>query len=117
MSCETTAKGNSNPYGDSTDEDEAKPSKRSKKISPEKYGGSTDEDEYKPKKNSPKKISPEKSSKNDDSSDSGLPELPDFFSDKNFFLYGEMSAAERRMLNRYIAAGDGWVEKGHPRVV
>ncbi|KAL5017335.1 hypothetical protein ScPMuIL_006924 [Solemya velum] len=85
MDHETSGSGSNNPYGDSTDEDEVVSSKKS-----------------------PKKTNPTKSSKNeDDSSDSGLPELPEFFSDKMFFLYGEMSAAERRMLNRYIAAGDG----------
>ena len=37
----------------------------------------------------------------------GLPELPDFFSCKHFFLYGDMDENERRLLTRYIAAYDG----------
>ena len=45
----------------------------------------------------------------DDEGDSGLPDLPDFFSDKHFFFYGDFAAPERRLLTRYIAAYDGWV--------
>ena len=40
-------------------------------------------------------------------SDSGFPDLPDFFSGKNFFFYGDFGAHERRLLVRYIAAYDG----------
>ncbi|KAK6990048.1 DNA repair protein XRCC1-like isoform X1 [Biomphalaria glabrata] len=45
----------------------------------------------------------------DDNIDSGLPDLPDFFTDKVFFFYGEMEAAEKRLLTRYIAAYNGEV--------
>ncbi|RUS76889.1 hypothetical protein EGW08_015358 [Elysia chlorotica] len=41
------------------------------------------------------------------SSDSGLPDLPDFFSDKHFFFYGDFDSAERRLLTRYVAAYNG----------
>ena len=33
--------------------------------------------------------------------------LPDFFSNKTFFLYGEFDSEERRKLIRYITAYDG----------
>lgn len=69
------------------------------------YGISTDEDEPKTK------ISQSgKNGEDDDGADSGLPDLPDFFSDKHFFLYGTFSASERRLLRRYIAAYDGELE-------
>jgi len=44
-----------------------------------------------------------------DSSDSGLPDLPDFFSDKHFFFYGDFPKGEQRLLQRYIYAYNGWV--------
>ncbi|XP_041373401.1 DNA repair protein XRCC1-like [Gigantopelta aegis] len=59
------------------------------------YGDSTDEDE------------PKKGSTKDDSSDSGLPDLPDFFADKVFMFYGDFPTQEKRLLTRYIAAYDG----------
>ncbi|GFS03558.1 DNA repair protein XRCC1 [Elysia marginata] len=42
-----------------------------------------------------------------DGSDSGLPELPEFFSDKHFFFYGDFDSADRRLLTRYVAAYNG----------
>ncbi|XP_013394562.1 DNA repair protein XRCC1 [Lingula anatina] len=39
-----------------------------------------------------------------------LPDLPDFFSGKHFFLYGDFSATERRTIFRYITAFDGELE-------
>jgi DNA-repair protein XRCC1 len=39
--------------------------------------------------------------------DGNFEELPDFFSDKHFFFYGDFAAPERRLLTRYIAAYDG----------
>ena len=63
------------------------------------YAGSTDEDEPAP----PKLASAE----DDDGSDSGLPDLPEFFSDKRFFLYGDFPAGQQRLLTRYIAAYNG----------
>ncbi|KAK3084243.1 hypothetical protein FSP39_010617 [Pinctada imbricata] len=80
------------------------------------YNDSTDEDEP-VKKTSPKKMAgkPSSSSTNEDkanhSDDSGLPELPDYFSDKHFFLYGDFPSAERRLLTRYITAYDGEIEE------
>ena len=65
------------------------------------YGDSTDEDE-------PRLVASSKESK-DESSDSGLPDLPDFFADKVFMFFGEFPAQEKRMLTRYIAAYDGCV--------
>ncbi|GFO19050.1 DNA repair protein xrcc1-like [Plakobranchus ocellatus] len=46
-------------------------------------------------------------SKEGGDSDSGLPDLPDFFSDKHFFFYGDFEATERRLLTRYVAAYNG----------
>ncbi|OCT73256.1 hypothetical protein XELAEV_18036235mg [Xenopus laevis] len=40
-----------------------------------------------------------------------IPELPDLFLGKKFFLYGEFPAAERRMLLRYIIAFNGELEE------
>ncbi|KAE8594176.1 hypothetical protein XENTR_v10019480 [Xenopus tropicalis] len=40
-----------------------------------------------------------------------IPELPDLFLGKKFFLYGEFPAAERRMLHRYITAFNGELEE------
>ncbi|XP_075764581.1 DNA repair protein XRCC1 isoform X3 [Pelodiscus sinensis] len=57
------------------------------------YGGSTDE-------NTDVEVEP----------DLPIPELPDFFVGKRFFLYGEFPAAERRLLHRYITAFNGEVE-------
>ncbi|XP_067673950.1 DNA repair protein XRCC1-like isoform X1 [Haliotis asinina] len=65
------------------------------------YCGSTDEDDD----------TPLASAGDDDSADSGLPDLPDFLADKHFFLYGEIPAPERRLLVRYIAAYDGCLEE------
>ncbi|XP_052270427.1 DNA repair protein XRCC1-like isoform X1 [Dreissena polymorpha] len=42
-----------------------------------------------------------------DGADSGLPELPDFFADKHFFIYGSMDSAERRLMTRFITAYAG----------
>ncbi len=39
--------------------------------------------------------------------DMTLPDLPDFFHNKTFFLYGKFEAAERRTLFRFITAYDG----------
>ena len=40
-------------------------------------------------------------------SDSGLPDLPEFFLDKHFFFYGDFESTERRLLTRYVAAYNG----------
>lgn len=77
----------SDPYGDSTDEDE--PSKKSSNSQP-----STS---HQSKTNTTA----------DDSDDSGLPELPEYFTDKHFFLYGDYPTGERRLMTRYITAYDG----------
>ncbi|XP_006901131.1 PREDICTED: DNA repair protein XRCC1 [Elephantulus edwardii] len=39
-----------------------------------------------------------------------IPELPDFFQGKRFFLYGEFPGDERRMLVRYVTAFNGELE-------
>ena len=36
-----------------------------------------------------------------------LPELPDFFKDKTFYLYGKFEPSERRTMLRLITAYDG----------
>uniref|UniRef100_A0A670ZLM9 X-ray repair cross complementing 1 n=1 Tax=Pseudonaja textilis TaxID=8673 RepID=A0A670ZLM9_PSETE len=42
--------------------------------------------------------------------DQPIPELPDLFVGKCFFLYGEFPSQERRLLNRYIIAFNGELE-------
>ncbi|XP_042295448.1 DNA repair protein XRCC1 isoform X1 [Sceloporus undulatus] len=59
------------------------------------YGGSTDENTDVEEKEEP---------------DQPIPELPDLFEGKHFFLYGEFPSKERRLLNRYITAFNGEVE-------
>ncbi|XP_015268601.1 PREDICTED: DNA repair protein XRCC1 [Gekko japonicus] len=59
------------------------------------YGGTTDENTDVEEKGEP---------------DQPIPELPDLFVGKHFFLYGEFPSQERRLLNRYIAAFNGEVE-------
>ena len=44
-----------------------------------------------------------------DDGEDKLPELPDFFTSKVFFLYGDFKPADRRVLNRFIIAYDGLV--------
>uniref|UniRef100_A0A8C0DV30 BRCT domain-containing protein n=1 Tax=Balaenoptera musculus TaxID=9771 RepID=A0A8C0DV30_BALMU len=39
-----------------------------------------------------------------------IPELPDFFQGKHFFLYGEFPGDERRTLSRYVTAFNGSLE-------
>ncbi|XP_048238746.1 DNA repair protein XRCC1-like isoform X2 [Haliotis rufescens] len=75
-----------------------------RKCDVDPYCGSTDEDDDTP----PGTVARDDG---DDSADSGLPDLPDFLSDKHFFLYGEIPAPERRLLGRYIAAYDGCLEE------
>ncbi|OWF35609.1 DNA repair protein XRCC1 [Mizuhopecten yessoensis] len=72
------------------------------------YGDSTDNDEVS-SKSAPRGNS-KMEEEEDDSNDSGLPELPDFFTNKNFFLYGDFSVSERRLLIRYITAYNGELE-------
>ncbi|XP_048224782.1 DNA repair protein XRCC1 isoform X2 [Perognathus longimembris pacificus] len=47
---------------------------------------------------------------NTDSEDLPVPELPDFFQGKRFFLYGEFPGDERRRLIRYVTAFNGELE-------
>lgn len=61
------------------------------------YAGSTDE-------NTDNEAQPE-------SPDLPVPELPDFFQGKHFFLYGEFPGNERRMLQRYVTAFNGELEE------
>ena len=67
------------------------------------YGNSTDEDA--PKKNKHSKMEV------DEETDEGvgLPDLPDLFTDKYFYLFGDFAVAERRLLTRFIAAYNGYV--------
>ncbi|XP_008156610.2 DNA repair protein XRCC1 [Eptesicus fuscus] len=60
------------------------------------YAGSTDE-------NTDNESPPE-------SPDLPIPELPDFFQGKHFFLYGEFPGDERRKLSRYVTAFNGELE-------
>lgn len=59
------------------------------------YGGSTDENTDVEEKAEP---------------DHPIPELPDLFGGKHFFLYGEFPSQERRLLIRFITAFNGEVE-------
>ncbi|XP_064617203.1 DNA repair protein XRCC1-like isoform X2 [Liolophura sinensis] len=77
--------------------------KAADQVSADPYGDSTDEDEF----NATSKSGSKPSAATGDDSDSGLPELPDFFTDKKFFLYGDFVASERRLLVRYITAFNG----------
>ncbi|XP_064651039.1 DNA repair protein XRCC1-like [Lineus longissimus] len=68
------------------------------------YGASTDEDEAPAvKAKSPAMASPSKSQ--------DLPDLPNFFTKKNFMLYGDFSNSERKALSRFIVAYDGDIEQ------
>ncbi|XP_043936282.1 DNA repair protein XRCC1 isoform X2 [Protopterus annectens] len=60
------------------------------------YGGSTDENTDIDEKEGEEELS--------------IPELPDFFEGKHFFLYGDFSNNERRLLIRYITAFNGILE-------
>ncbi|KAM9299637.1 DNA repair protein XRCC1 [Gastrophryne carolinensis] len=71
--------------------------KKEKNAAPEDpYAGSTDE-------NTDAEEEPEV--------DLPIPELPDLFAGKRFFLYGEFPPAERRILHRYIVAFRGELEE------
>lgn len=88
--------------GDTEDElrkiEEQKQMIKKEKPSPSEdpYAGSTDE-------NTDVEEEPEV--------DLPIPELPDLFVGKHFFLYGEFPPAERRMLQRYITAFNGELEE------
>ncbi|XP_060573725.1 DNA repair protein XRCC1-like [Ruditapes philippinarum] len=111
--------GNTDSGGDTEDEirrikegkgkkKKASPGKSPKKESPKKalpadpYDVDTDEDD---------KPGPSENNDADSDGDSGLPELPDFFADKHFFLYGEMEASTRRLMTRFITAYAGELEE------
>ena len=79
----------------------AKTTKKENDFDP--YGADTDEDTP----GTSKKVGKPGASKVDDGSDSGLPDLPDFFTEKKFFFYGKIDNKDRRLLTRYITAYDG----------
>ncbi|XP_060076028.1 DNA repair protein XRCC1-like [Ylistrum balloti] len=81
---------------------------KSKADEVDNYGDSTDNDDEPSKKTTHNKVS--KMEVEDDDDDSGLPELPDLFTNKNFFLYGDFSVSERRLIVRYITAYNGELE-------
>ncbi|XP_077116121.1 DNA repair protein XRCC1 [Ranitomeya variabilis] len=74
----------------------AKKEARSPQGGDDPYAGSTDE-------NTDVEEEPEV--------DLPIPELPDLFVGKHFFLYGEFPPAERRLLQRYITAFNGEMEE------
>ncbi|XP_056399137.1 DNA repair protein XRCC1 [Hyla sarda] len=79
-------------------EDQKQTAKKEQRSAPDDdpYAGSTDENtdvEEEPEINLP------------------IPELPDLFVGKHFFLYGEFPPAERRLLQRYITAFNGELEE------
>ncbi|CAH1263828.1 XRCC1 [Branchiostoma lanceolatum] len=103
--------------GDDTEDEIRRIQEQNKKIKEEdQYAGSTDEESEHatPKKTTPKKSpakTPQKQTHgNGDADDMPLPDLPDFFTGKNFFLYGDFPASERRLVLRYITAFNGSME-------
>ncbi|XP_063798550.1 DNA repair protein XRCC1 [Pseudophryne corroboree] len=94
--------GDDDSGGDTEDElrrmEEKKQMKREHRSPPaaDPYAGSTDE-------NTDVEEEPEL--------DLPIPELPDLFIGKRFFLYGEFPVAERRLLQRYITAFNGELEE------
>ncbi|KAG8549007.1 hypothetical protein GDO81_023157, partial [Engystomops pustulosus] len=86
--------------GDTEDElrkmEEQKRSLKKEPPGEDPYAGSTDE-------NTDVEEEPEV--------DLPIPELPDLFVGKHFFLYGDFPSAERRLLQRYITAFNGELEE------
>ncbi|XP_038065566.1 DNA repair protein XRCC1-like [Patiria miniata] len=72
-----------------------------KAAAKDNYDSSTDEETYIPTSSKPEGATP---SLND------IPDLPDFFADKIFFLYGKFDAEERRQISRLIVTFEGTVE-------
>ncbi|XP_048772083.2 DNA repair protein XRCC1-like isoform X2 [Ostrea edulis] len=107
--------GDTDSEGDTEDELEkmkVKLASESKQSDP--YSDSTDEDEPSKKSSNSQPSTSHQSKANttaDDSDDSGLPELPEYFTDKHFFLYGDYPTGERRLMTRYITAYDGEIEE------
>ncbi|KAK3590492.1 hypothetical protein CHS0354_015481 [Potamilus streckersoni] len=87
-------------YGVSTDEDEPVPGTSKDQTLMLEEDEEIEKEEYRKKEGD-----------GDNGSDSGLPELPDFFTEKHFFLYGDFKSSDRRLLNRYIAAYNGELEE------
>ncbi|XP_038623323.1 DNA repair protein XRCC1 isoform X2 [Tachyglossus aculeatus] len=88
--------------GDTEDELRRVAELRNQKRPPEEvkngedpYGGSTDENT---------------DSEETETPDLPIPQLPDFFQGKHFFLYGEFPGQERRLLVRYVTAFNGELE-------
>uniref|UniRef100_A0A8C9PGP6 X-ray repair cross complementing 1 n=1 Tax=Spermophilus dauricus TaxID=99837 RepID=A0A8C9PGP6_SPEDA len=75
---------------------EQKPAPGQEENGEDPYAGSTDE-------NTDNEEHPE-------SPELPIPELPDFFQGKHFFLYGEFPGDERRKLIRYVTAFNGELE-------
>lgn len=68
----------------------------------EPYGGSTDEESDAEKDGAKKSSQPVEEKRS-------LIDLPEFFSKLNFFLYGTFTAADRRLIVRYITAYAGTI--------
>ncbi|XP_035677969.1 DNA repair protein XRCC1-like [Branchiostoma floridae] len=99
--------------GDDTEDEIRRIQEGNKKVKVEEdqYGGSTDEEpEHTTPKNSPAKTPQKQTHGKGDADDMPLPDLPDFFTGKHFFLYGDFPASERRLVLRYITAFNGSME-------
>ncbi len=63
------------------------------------YSGSTEDDVSDKEQNG--------RSKKPQNNGDGIPELPNFFSGKNFFIYGSFDKEEKRQVKRFIIAFGG----------
>ncbi|XP_069496969.1 DNA repair protein XRCC1 [Ambystoma mexicanum] len=83
-------------------EDELRRITEQKRVKLESSTKNVEEDPY--------TVSTDENTDIDDDVDLPIPELPDFFTGKHFFLYGDFPSTERRMLYRYITAFNGELE-------
>ncbi|XP_041471130.1 DNA repair protein XRCC1-like [Lytechinus variegatus] len=96
-------------YGGSTDEE-------GNDTEPMSAGGSSGDDtedeirKVQSKLKTPKQKGGSPDKKGQSSSDGDIPDLPDFFSSKRFFLFGKFDKEERRQINRFIIAFNGVIE-------
>ncbi|XP_076814683.1 DNA repair protein XRCC1-like isoform X2 [Clavelina lepadiformis] len=97
-----------NPYDESTDDDntddDSDTEDEIERIKMKQEKAKNDDDPA--KKRDPYGESTDEEGGNEDESED-LPPLPDYFSGKHFFLYGQMEPEMERMLRRHIIACDG----------
>ena len=73
------------------------------------YDESTDDEAFDAQNGTSNHGNLEKATQEKEASPDELPDLPEFFTGKHFFLYGKFEASEKRSLQRYIVAYDGLV--------